>query len=298
MSNRWWIYQKQRFPIFRHALMAAIFSASAIGYSLSVRSATDQATASIGIMLLATLSVFLFDLQLQIIDEFQDLQTDILQRPHLPVPSGIVKLSELQILGLAAGCIQFGLALPIGFSLLLFLAGLWLYLGLLSRNFFRKSLSPFLKALSRVIFTGLLAIYATAHDWLRIGFSFNLNLGWFLLISLLAGLAIELSRTMKTIPLNPIQPDSVQRKNRWLSWIWLITVWLLTLATFQAGAAIQFVIPVIVISLLLLLISVAAAWRFWQRPTARSTHSISLISDLWAIGIYFNIGILPLLLAK
>lgn len=278
--------------------MAAIFSASAIGYSLSVRSATDQAMASIGMMLLATLSVFLFGLQLQIIDEFQDLQTDILQRPHLPVPSGIVKLPELQILGLAAGCIQFGLALPIGFSLLLFLAGLWIYLGLLSRNFFRKSLPPLLKTLSRVGFAGLLAIYATAYDWLQIGSSFNLNLGWFFLISLLAGLAIELSRSMKAIPPDPMQTDSVQRKNRRLSWSWLITIWLLTLATFQAGAAIQFVIPVVVIGLLLLLTSIVMAWRFWQRPTARSVYRIGLISDLWAIGIYFNIGILPLLFAK
>ncbi len=254
--------------------------------------------ASIGIMLLATLSVFLFGLQLQVVDEFQDIQTDVLQRPHLPVPSGLIKLSELQMIGLAAGCIQFGSTLPIGFSFLLFLAGLWLYLGLLSRNFFRKSLSPMLSVLSRAGLVGLLAVYATAHDWLWVGASFNLNLGWFFLISFLVGLAIELSRRMTIVQAHSLQKNSVQRPDRRISWIWLVVVWLLTLTAFQASLAIQFVVPVIVISLLLLLISAAVAWRFWQKPNARSAHRVVFMSDLWAIAIYFNIGILPLLLAK
>jgi hypothetical protein len=37
MANRWWIYQRERFPLLAHSPVIAAFSLSAVSYSALVR---------------------------------------------------------------------------------------------------------------------------------------------------------------------------------------------------------------------------------------------------------------------
>ena len=39
MTNRWWVYQRERFPIFAHGLLIAAFSFSAVSFSMLLREA-------------------------------------------------------------------------------------------------------------------------------------------------------------------------------------------------------------------------------------------------------------------
>jgi hypothetical protein len=298
MTNRWWIYQKERFPIVQNGLLAALLGTSAVGYSLLLRQPSDLLSSqNLGAMALASLVTFLFFLQQQIIEEFSTFPVDVVQHPNRAVPRGLVSLQALQILGLAAGLIQFGLALPIGFGMVLLLGVVWAFLLLLSGRLGR-SLQGFKVAKSRVWYRlgcvlgwAVVALYATAQDWLAAKIQPNLALGWFLLVSFGLGLVVELSRNLwvATSPTTQAQTRSAILR-------WLLGVWLLTLAALLASAAIQFVVPTTLVVLSLLVLSSLVAVWFWQRPALPALHLLKLITALWAVGVYFNLSILPLLL--
>lgn len=306
MPNRWWIYQAQRFPLLRHTLLAGVLSGAAIGYAhqlVLLNSGVQPPTTPIwGGMVLSTIALLLFAFQRQVIDEFRDLKTDILYYPDRPVPRGLVTLPELQIGGWAAGCIQFGLAISIGFPLMLLLALVWVYLGLLGRNFFQPALSPGV-VLGRAIFMPLLALYAAAHYWLRSEIDWDWRFLWFLAVSWAIGLTIELAQSLPQFLPQPVGSSTIRAPEQQflepskITLAWLIGSWLITMTALQSGRIIQFPIPITIISLVLLGLSVFVARRFWARPNRPAARALMQLTDLWAIGAYFNLGILPLLLA-
>lgn len=302
--NRWWIYQKERFPVFSNGLLIAIFSASAVGYSLLIRAATERSLPQVlGLILLAFLASFLLFLQLRIADEFKDLKEDVLYRSHYPVPRGLVTLQELKLIGFASGLIQLGLALSLGLPMVLLLVLIWGYFGLITKEFFVPSwlkAHPLIRMLSHVAIIPLLALYATAHDWLTAGVLPSRALIWFLLISLLSGLTIELGRKIRAPKAEEtgLKTYSAILGYRPAVITWLFIVWLLTLVALQASVQTGFVVPATVITLILLISSVIMGWRFWTHPTLTAAKRIELVSGLWSIGIYFNVGILPLLLRQ
>src|SRR5256714_12413108 len=138
MANRWWIYQRERFPVIAHGLLIAAFSSSAVCFSALLRS---QQIYRIKIphplsLLVAYASAFLFFLQLRIADEFKDFEEDSRYRPYRPVPRGLIKLRELAVLFMLTGLIQLGLALWLDTGLLLLLGVTWTYLVLCSKQVF------------------------------------------------------------------------------------------------------------------------------------------------------------------
>jgi len=93
VTNRWQLYQRERFPILTYAPLIAAFSFSAVSVSAFLRGQGVPAEAR-G-FLVAFISVFLFFLQLRIADEFKDHEDDARFRPYRPVPRGLVTLPEL-----------------------------------------------------------------------------------------------------------------------------------------------------------------------------------------------------------
>ena len=85
MASRWWIYQRERFPVFGHGPLILAFSFSAMSYSALLRGATSLRPAA---ALVAFVTAFLFFLQLRIADEFKDAEDDARWRPYRPVPRG------------------------------------------------------------------------------------------------------------------------------------------------------------------------------------------------------------------
>ena len=79
---RWWIYQKERFPIFQHGPLVAAFSSCAVAYSalLTGSSPVWQSFA------VAFITCLIFFLQLRIADEFKDAEEDATYRPYRAVP--------------------------------------------------------------------------------------------------------------------------------------------------------------------------------------------------------------------
>ena len=164
--NRWAVYQRERFPLASHVPLVAAFSASAVCFSSLLRGHYAAPTAAaLGVAFLTSL---LFFLQLRIADEFKDFEEDSRFRPYRPVPRGLVTLRELAWLGAAAAGVQLALAFWLEPSLVWLLIATWLYLTLMTREFFvRRWLKkhPVVYMTSHMLILPLVDLYATACDW-------------------------------------------------------------------------------------------------------------------------------------
>jgi 4-hydroxybenzoate polyprenyltransferase len=78
----------------------------------------------------------LFFLQLRVADEFKDFEEDSRFRPYRAVPRGLVTLRELAWVGVGAAAIQLALALWLDPSIAWLLLLAWIYLAMMTREFF------------------------------------------------------------------------------------------------------------------------------------------------------------------
>ena len=74
MKNRWWVYQRERFPIFQHGLLVLAFSFSALTFSRLLRGEESFPPLLVAAMAFSTAITFFF--QLRIADEFKDIEED------------------------------------------------------------------------------------------------------------------------------------------------------------------------------------------------------------------------------
>jgi 4-hydroxybenzoate polyprenyltransferase len=304
MTNieRWWIYQQERFPVFKNGLLIAVFSFAAVGYSLLLRSDSEQRSPSaLRFALIAFITLFLFFLQLRIADEFKDFAEDSRYRPYRPVPRGLVSLKELGIVGIGSAVIQLGLSLAVGLHLVTVLAIVWLYLGLMSREFFAPTwlkAHPPIYLLSHMVIMPLITLYATGCDWVAAGVAPSPGLGWLLAVSFWNGVAIEVGRKIRAA--SDEEPGVETYTALWgrqkAVAAWLTAIWLAALTTLLAAEQIDFIVPIALLLVLLLTAVLIVAWRFLARPVTQNAKRFEWISGLWTLLVYLDLGILPLLL--
>lgn len=302
-KNRWLIYLDERFPLVKNGLLIAVFAAAAVGYAavLARETPTAQPISLPSVMLIAFLTLFLFFFQLRVADEFKDYADDAQFRSYRPVPRGLVSLQELGILAIAAGVIQFGLAFSLGWGMVLWLAIVWGYIGLMRQEFFAPEwlkAHPVLYMLSHMVVMPLMALYASACFWLPAGLGLPTTLGWFLLVSYFNGMVIEIGRKIRA-------PQGEETGVETYSALWgrpnAVAVWLavmggLAIATLLAAHAIQFLPLVVLLLLPLLTAATIVSWRFLSHPTTRWAKGFEWISGLGTLLVYASLGILPLFL--
>lgn len=307
MSNaleRWWIYQQERFPIAKYSILIAAYSLSAVGYSAVLRQSVGGSTAAnppaIASFVIAYLSVFLFFVQLRIADEFKDAAEDAAHRAYRPVPRGLVSLKELGVIGLGCACVQLGLAIALGWTMFWLLLGLWVYLSLMTQEFF---ISDWLKAhpivylCSHMVIMPLMTFYATACDWALVGRP-SASLGWLLLTSFWGGVAIELGRKTRAPESEEagVETYSALWGIRLAAIAWLTVLWLASFSSVLSAQAVDAVVPVAAVIALGLLAAVAIVWRFLTHPTPRTAKWLEQGAGLWVLLVYPTLGLLPLVL--
>lgn len=302
-AGRWWIYQRERFPIAAHGPLVAAFSFSAVAYSSQLRG--EATPPSLAAWLVAFLTSLAFFLQLRIADEFKDFEDDRRYRPYRPVPSGLVKLRELGILGAGAAVIQLGLAVWLFWPLVFILLATWIYLALMSHEFFARDWlkrRPITYMWTHMLIMPLIDLYATACDWLVAGAEVSLSnlpsgLYWFLIVSFFNGLVIEIGRKIRA-------PDDEEEGVETYSALWgrerAVAAWpgVLLLTAVSAGIAawlIDFLWPVAVILLLLLATAAFAGWRFLANPVPAAGKRFEHIAGGWTLCMYLALGAAPLL---
>jgi 4-hydroxybenzoate polyprenyltransferase len=247
LPQRGWIYQQERFPLFKHGLLIAIFSGATVGYGASLTATTP----SLASALVAFVSTFGFFWQMRVADEFKDLADDAQYRPYRPVPRGLVSLRELAMLGLLSAGLQALLAVWLFPSLLGLLVGVWAYFGLMGQEFFVRhwlKAHPVAYVLSHMVIVPLIGGYAIATQTLpTAGTAFPAGTLPFLLACFCNGLVIELGRKTR---LPPGEEPGVETYSA--LWglpmalrLWLGAVLLTTLFALLAAAQIQ-VLPIVV----------------------------------------------------
>ena len=83
--------------------------------------------------------IFMFFFQLRITDEFKDYEEDLKYRPYRPVQRGVISLKTLRKIGIATVIIQIILAHIINPKLIYFMLLVWIYMFLMTKEFFIKN---------------------------------------------------------------------------------------------------------------------------------------------------------------
>ncbi len=294
--NRWWIYQKERFPLLAHGPLIAAFSACAVSFSSLLRGAPVPD----GTMFLTAFGVcLLMFLQLRIADEFKDAEEDARWRPYRPVPRGLVTLKELRILFILAAAAQTALVLALDVRLLIVLGIAWSYLALMSVEFFCRDWlkkRPVIYLLTHMGIMPLVDFFGTACEWLPRGSHAPSGLGWFLAASFFNGIVIEIGRKLR-------QPEDEEEGVETYSRLWgksvASNVWLGSLSAtlicaVAAARAIDFMVPVS-LALAPFVLFALALKPAYLKGSLRG-KKLEAISAIWTLALYLMLGLVPLLL--
>ncbi|MBV8339204.1 MAG: UbiA family prenyltransferase [Candidatus Eremiobacteraeota bacterium] len=294
--NRWWVYQRERFPIFAHGMLIAAFSVSAMGFSSLLRKQTHLPP--IAALAAGFASSLLFFLQLRITDEFKDQEDDARYRPYRPVPRGLVTLRELGVVGLGAAVIQLALALLVYPRLVIVLVGVWAYLALMTREFFVSrwlKRHPVVYMATHMLIMPCIDFYVTAFDWLVAGGGPPRGLAWFLSVSFFNGTVVEIGRKIRAPhdEEHGVESYSFLWGTRGASLAWLTAIALTAISSLFAATHIDFLTTDAIVLATLVLIAVVLAARYMQEPTTARAKAIEQMSGVWTLCMYLSLGALP-----
>jgi 4-hydroxybenzoate polyprenyltransferase len=288
--SKWWTYQKERFPVFAHGPLVAAFSASALAYSAAL---TKRWEISPWSWVVAFVVCLLFFLQLRIADEFKDVEEDRKFRPYRPVPRGLVKLRELGALFAIGAIIQLALAWWHYPPLITVLVVAWVYLGLMSVEFFARDwlkARPITYMWTHMFIMPLVDLFATACQWMPAGGEPGPGLVWFLGASYANGLVIEIGRKIR-------RPEDEEAGVETYSVLWgrqraLIVWWACALVVVvfavMAARAIGFGVPIAITLGAGWLVLLAAARPMWTASV--SGKRIESLAGLWTLLLYLSLG--------
>jgi 4-hydroxybenzoate polyprenyltransferase len=295
-------YQAERFPVFKHGALIAAFGASAVCLSALLRDAAPNPMA----VVVAVLVLFGLFFQLRVADEHKDNEDDTRFRPERPVPRGLVTLAELRGVAIGVGVAQVVLTAWLDWTLLFFLALVWAYLAVMTKEFFvAKWLKarPILYMVSHMLIMPLIDLFATACDWqparVPLHEDFGLTLGAFLLLSLVNGAVIEIARKCWA-------PEQERQGVETYSRLWgPARAGVVAMVIVLAGLALSAFINVRSDAgpwLLAALMGVAA-WAAWcaidyaGTPTVKTAKALEIASGVFVLANYLLLGVIPLLLS-
>ena len=298
LLKRLFIYQKERFPLIGHGLLVASFTFSAIAYSRICRGVegfVSWQTYLLGIFI--TVSLFLL---VRIFDEFKDAEEDAKYRGELPVPRGLVKLSELKNIGIVVFILQVLVNIIFFPKMLIIYFAIIAYLLLMGKEFFVADWlkkNQFWYVASHMFIIPFIDIYASGLDWLLEGAKPPTGLLFFFAVSYMNGIVLEVGRKIRTPEGESegvLTYSSMLGGNKatWL-WIWVLIA-TLALAIAASAFAGYGTTGTIVLSCVFLVCALPA-FLFLNKKTKKLSKSIELMSALWTIAMYLTLGGVPML---
>ncbi len=291
--NRWWTYQRERFPVVANGVLICVFSVAAVFYSHALRDAPGfphwQAA------LVAFINSFCAFLQLRLADEFKDVEEDSRYRPYRPVPRGLVTLRELAVVWVVSGVVQLAAALWFEPRLVMWLIVQWTYLALMSREFFCREwlkARPLTYLWSHMLIMPIIDFYATACDWLPTVGAAPQGLAWFVAASFFNGIVIEIGRKIR-IPKDE-EPGVPTYTRDWgrgrAGFAWLLALALAGIC--GAGAALIANASVLTLALPIagLLIALLLVRRFAAATATGAGKRFEVFSAVWTLLLYLWLG--------
>lgn len=295
--RRLWIYQAERFPLARTAVLLAAFSAASINVSAFLG---GRALPGIATYVLAFAVLFIFFFQLRACDEVKDAEDDLRYRPERPIPRGLV--SQRLIVGIALVLVPVAIlaAYALAPAMLLPLAAVWIWLAAMTAEFgVPKWLKarPFVYLVSHMAIMPLIDFFVTGAEWLVRSGSPPDGLWLFLALSFVNGCVLEIGRKLYA-PQN--EREGVETYTALIGLARAIYAWIFCLALALAllagvGFAVGAPVPVIAAGVAAYLAVVAIALAFLKRPTAKTQALVDTAAGLWVFACYMAAGYLPLL---
>lgn len=297
LAQRLWVYQAERFPVFKHGMVIAAFALA--GAALPTLLSGSPAPLDPSVASVAIAVSFLFFLQLRIADEHKDFRDDCRFRPERPAPRGLVRLVELRWVAIAGGLVQALLAWALDPALLAPLALTWIWMALMTAEFFApKALKarPILYMASHMAVMPFIALFTIACGWAGgVAPSFSSPVAALLALAFINGAAIEIARKSWA-------PQDERRGVDTYSKLWgprgaaaaamlaiIIGVACALFVLLAAGASILFSIVAVAFASL----GLGTALAYAAEPTPRRAKLIELGASLWVLASYVLIAIAP-----
>lgn len=300
LVQRLWIYQSERIPLGKTAILLAVFSAASINVSAFLADRALPGWDAYAAAFFVSLIIFI---QLRACDEFKDAEDDRLYRPERPVPRGLVSLKLILTLG--AGLVPVALLVTVGYHppLLLLLGLVWLWLGLMTIEFFVPhwlKARPVLYLISHMAIMPLLDLFVTGAEWMAADGGPAATLALFLVLSFVNGCVLEIGRKIWA-------PDNEREGVASYSGLWgiapAVSVWmallgvsfgLLVVVGYATGHLFATALPGFV--MLLGAFWVGASMR--RAPSDKHQKWLDTVSGLWVFVCYTAAGFAPLVVGR
>lgn len=297
-GKRFYLYQKERFPVLAHGLLIAAFSFSAISYSRICRG--EQGFVNWPVYFVGILTTITLFLLVRIFDEFKDAEDDAMYRKHLPIPRGLIRFEELKKIAIAIFILQISINLFFFPIMLSMYAVIIIYLLLMTKEFF---IAEWLKkhqfwyVTSHMFIIPLIDMYASGLDWLLAGVGAPKGLLFFFAVSYMNGIVLEIGRKIKSPEKEAtgvLTYSSMLGSNKAV-WLWLamlfVTLCLSILAAQYAGYGST---ALFILGCMFILCSLPAI-LFVIKKTEKTAKAIELSSAVWTIAMYLSLGGIPML---
>lgn len=300
LLKRFLTYQKERYPFLAYIFLIGSFSFSAIAYSRICRGQTTFVPlTTFALCLFDTLTLFFI---LRILDEFKDQEDDRAYRSYLPVPRGLISLTELKYIGIVTLMLQVGLTAIFFPSLLYLLGVVYAYLFLMSKEFFIRAWlkqNQFWYVTTHMLIIPLVDFFASGFDWKLNHEPAPSGLIFFFAVSFMNGIVLEIGRKIK--PPDYEEPGvlsyTFQLGTRRAVMLWLgillVTLALAILASYVAEHAFYAYFALVLVFIICLI----PAIMFLKHQTKRNAKLIEYSSALWTFAMYLIIGGIPMLIS-
>jgi 4-hydroxybenzoate polyprenyltransferase len=291
---RFYIYQKERFPLLVHGVLIAVFSFSAISYSRLCRG-LDTFISRQDYLHCIFITITLFFL-VRVFDEFKDKEDDAKYRSYLPVPRGLVSLKELAMVGVIAFLLQILAIFIFHRSLFITYIPVIIYLLLMGKEFFVTDWlkqRQFWYVVSHMFIIPFIDIYASSYDWKLDNSLPPTGLIFFFIVSYMNGIVLEMGRKMKTPEKEEI---GVVSYTGLLGTKKAIYVWLLMLLVTYLAAMVAWYYTsgawslYIVLTILFLMCTIPAFLFLNHHTNSKLAKSMEIFSGIWTIGMYLCLG--------
>jgi 4-hydroxybenzoate polyprenyltransferase len=295
--RRLWIYQGERIPLAKTSVLLAIFSAASINVSALLAGRDLPGWPAYLTAFLVSLVIFI---QLRACDEYKDGPDDARYRPERPIPRGLVSLKL--VLGIGFALVPFAVLVTYTYypPLLALLALVWLWLGLMTVEFFVPhwlKARPVLYLISHMAIMPLLDLFVTGAEWFHAETGPAPALALFLILSFANGCVLEIGRKIWG-------PEQEREGVETYSRLWgvprAITVWIAMtglsfLLLLGVGFATGHVLATGLPGLAMLLVAWWSALAMRAAPDAARQARLDLVSGLWVFVCYAAAGFSPLL---
>ncbi len=297
LAKRLWLYQAERFPLFKTALLLAVFSSASISVSAHLG---GRALPGVFVFLAVWLVTFVLFFQMRACDEWKDLEDDSRYRPERPIPSGLVSLRLVSGLALAGGVAAVLLTSTVSLPLLLPLALAWVWLGLMTFEFFVPEwlkARPVAYLVSHMAIMPLIDLFVTAAEWLPYGNHPPQGLWLFLLLSFVNGCVLEIGRKVwaPESERNGVETYSGLLGASRAAWVWAGMCGLAWLLLAGVGMSVGAPVAVAAPGLIALAAAVYTAAAFVRAPSVKGEKLVETMAGLWVFACYCLAGFAPII---